>query len=153
MKHVTCALLAILLPVTSAAAAQSGSRSAYLTFPAGAMQLHAVFSAAQDLLQREYTIDKSLLDRRLEASVTYYDSVSAASSATAKSTLRWTLDFRDESDGRITVAITHTAVGHRPPESLVQFARNLAAAAKAPSAGTALRINGVTKPLADWKRS
>lgn len=153
MKYLNRAILAVLLAFTSVAAAEAASRSAVLTFPAEATELHAVFGAAQDLLKRDYTIDKSVVDQRLEASVTYYDSVSAISSETAKSTLTWTLEFHTEADGRVTVSIRHSAVGHRPPESLVRFARNLTAGARAPSAGATLKLNGVTKPLANWKRS
>jgi hypothetical protein len=152
MKHLKCMILIVLTLFTSVAAAES--RSAVLTFPAGATTLHALFSAAaQDLLKRDYTIDKSLVDHRLEASVTYYDSVSTVSSAIAKSTLTWTVEFHAESDGRIIVSINHAALGRRPPESLVRFARNIAAGAGASSAGATLELNGVTKPLASWKRS
>jgi hypothetical protein len=152
MIHLKCPILAVLSLVASVGATESGSRSAVLTFPAGATELHAVFNAANDLLKRDYTIDASLVDQRLEASVTYYDQASAFRSGLAKSTLTWKLEFHAESDGRITVSIRHAAVGSRPPESLVRFARKLVAGAKAPSASATLELNGVTKPLAAWKR-
>ena len=151
MKHLVCSLLAALSLLSPLNAADSKSRSGVLTLPS--TNLHAVFSAAQDVLKRECTIDKSVADQRLEASVTYYDSASTVQSGTVKSTLAWTLGFRAESDGRIAVSILHTVAGPRPPESLVRFARELATAAKAPSTGPTLQLNGVTKPLAGWKRS
>jgi hypothetical protein len=149
MKYFKCAILAILPLLASAAAAES--RSAVLTFPAGATTAHALFTSAQDLLKRDYKIEKSLADRELQASVTYYDTVSAFSSGTAQSTLSWTVELRAESDGRITVTITHTALGRRPPESLLLFAQNLAIGARAASVGATLTLDGVTKPLAEWK--
>jgi hypothetical protein len=86
------------------------------------------------------------------ATLLHDDTVSTVSGATATATLTWTVEFHNESDGRITVSLNHTALGHRPPESLVRFARGLAAAVKA-SAGATLELNGVSKPLAKWKRS
>ena len=153
MRNATLTVLVALFLLAPLGAAQSRSRSGVLTLPAGGRKLHGVFLAAQDLLSRQCTIDKSVVDKHLEASVTYYDSASTASSATAKTSLTWTLEFRTEADGRITVSIAHAAVGSRPPESLVRFARDLATAAGAPSEGATLQLNGVTKPLGAWKRS
>lgn len=152
MTYLKCAVLAVLPLLASTASAES--QSAVLTFPAGATTIHALFTSAQDLLKREYKIEKSLTDQQLQASVTYYDTVSAFSagpSAIAKSTLSWTVELRAESDGRITVTITHTALGRRPPESLPLFAQNMAIGARAASAGATLTLDGVTKPLAEWK--
>jgi hypothetical protein len=149
MKYLKCAVLAVLPLLASTASAES--RSAVLTFPAGATTIHALFTSAQDLLKRDYKIEKSLTDQELQASIAYYDTVSAGSSAIAKSTLSWTVELRTESDGRITVTITHTALGRRPPESLPLFAQNMAIGARAASAGATLTLDGVTKPLTEWK--
>lgn len=149
MKYFKCAVLTVLPLLASAASAES--RSAVVTFPAGSTTIHALFASAQDLLKREYKIEKSLTDQELQASVTYYDTVSAGSSGTAKSTLSRTIELRTESDGRITVTITHTALGHRPLENVPLFAQNMAAGAGAASSGATLTLDGVTKPLAEWK--
>jgi len=113
--------------------------------------MHALFTSAQDLLKREYKIEKSLTDQELQVSVTYYDQVSASASVIAKSTLSWTVEIRAESDGHITVKITHTALGHRPLENIPLFAQNMAVGAGAASSGATLTLDGVTKPLAKWK--
>jgi hypothetical protein len=76
MRHLSCTVLASLSLLAFVAAAEAASRSALLTFPAGATELHAVFSAAQDLLERDHTIAKSVVDQRLETADTVYDSVS-----------------------------------------------------------------------------
>lgn len=152
MKHLELTAVAVLV-LLGVVPAQAESRSAELTFPAGSVQLHGVFTGARDLLQHDSTITKLVADQRIDTSDTVYDSVSAVSSATAKSTWTWTLAFRAESDGTVTVAVSHTAAGHRPPRSLVAFARDLAAAVKAAPADVVLELNGVKKPLADWKRS
>jgi hypothetical protein len=149
MKYLKCAVLAALPLLASTASAES--RSAVLSFPAGATTIHALFTSAQDLLKREYKIEKSLIDQELQASVTYYDTVSAFRSGTAKSTLSWKVELRTESDGRITVTITHTALGYRTLESVPLFAQNMAVGAGAASSGAMLTLDGVTKPLAEWK--
>lgn len=150
MKCLKFAILAVLPLLASTASAES--RSAVVTYPAGSTTIHALFTSAQDLLKRDYyKIEKSLADQELQAAVTFYDNISAGVSGTAKSTLSWTIELRAESDGRITVTITHTVLGYRSLESLPLFAQNMAIGARASYAGATLTLDGVTKPLAEWK--
>jgi hypothetical protein len=151
MKHFKLPALAVLL-LMCVIPATAESRSGVLTFPADGPQLRAIFSAAQELLKRDCTITKSVVDQQLETSDTVYDTISAVSSAAAKSTWTWALVFAAERDGRVTVTISHTAEGHRPPRSLVEFARNLAAALHATPTGVKLELNGTQKPLSAWRR-
>ena len=107
--------LAIALLVCAPLSAEA--QTAVMVLPSGSSTVHALYTAGRDLLQRTgYTVDESLPDheslpdQRIKVSVTYYDSASEGSSAIAKSTLSWLLEFRTES---VAAKVVTNTADHR----------------------------------------
>jgi len=145
------AFLMVMLMASSALWAES--KSAVLTFPAGAATKESLHRAGTELLRRTgYTLDASVPEKEIRASVTYYDAINTGGSGTAPSTLSWVLEIKAEQDGRIVVTFRHEAQGHRPPEDVPLFAQNLTVGAGASSAKALLTYQGETKPLREWKQ-
>jgi hypothetical protein len=148
-RRVSALTVALLLVPPGAVATQS--RSAVASFPSGATA-HRLFTAAQEVLEHDgYTVEESIADQRLKASATVYDSVSTVSSATAKTTLTWTVELRTEGDGRIALSLENRVSRARPFDSIPSFARRVATEAGVAPVDATLTLDGVTKPLSDWK--
>jgi hypothetical protein len=145
-------LLAVMLLAPAALWAEP--RSAILTFPPGAATKESLYKAGTELLRRTgYELNESVPEKKIRASVTYYDSNSPFHTGVTPSTLSWVLEIKAEEDGRIVVTLRHEAQGGRPLEDVPLFAQNLAVGAGARSAKALLTYHGETKPLLEWKQS